>query len=309
MHDDDLRREFGTLLRSVRETAPPELPVIRHRLSRLRRRRVLTAGTSSVLATAAVVLTVVAVHPGPTAPSGSHSASTGQWWKAPYTVTTPVTTLVVTGNVATITVVGSQRSTTSVSVTMTYSHRAPTVTRQLTGRTLQLGGACPDNENCNVSITVQVPRASAARVTDSVGDISVSGLTGPVIATDDTGNISLTSLSGPATATDSVGDIYATNMISRRLTLQDDTGDISATMLTPPDSLQAVNSVGAIDIGLPGSASYRVNAPDDGGLTSVSATVPVSASSPYSITADDDTGSVSITTGKAGSADVTPGSL
>lgn len=305
MHDDDLCREFGTLLRSVRETAPPETLVIRHRLSRRRRRQALTAGMSSVLAVAAVALTVAAVHPGPGSanpgsasrgptaprPSGAHPASTGQWWQAPYTVTTPVTTLVVTGNVATITVVGSQRSTTSVTVTMTYSHRAPTVTRNLTGHTLRLGGACPDNENCTVTITVQAPRGIAARITDSVGDVSVAGLSGPV------------------TATDSVGDIYATNMTSRTLTLQDDTGDISATMRTPPDSLQASTSVGAIDIGLPGSASYRVNAPDDSDVNSVSVTVPVSASSPYSITADDDTGSVSITTRSAGSADVTPGSL
>jgi hypothetical protein len=87
--------------------------------------------------------------------------------------------------VVTITVAGSQRSTTSVSVTMTCSHRAPTVTRKLTGRTLQLGGACPDNENCNVSMTVQVPHGIAARVTNSVGDISVSGLTGPVTARHD----------------------------------------------------------------------------------------------------------------------------
>jgi hypothetical protein len=297
MHDDDLRREFGTLLKSIRQTAPPEIPVIRYRLSRLRRRRAMTAGMSSVAAVAAVALTVVAVRAGAGGPdprstelpqSGSHSASahprpasTGQWWKAPYTVSTPVTNLIVTADVDTVTVVGSQRSTTSVTVTVDSSRSSPSITRTLTGGTLQLAETCPNNESCDVSITVQVPRDITAQVTDSVGDISLSGLSGEV------------------TATNSDGDIDATNMTSRTLNLRDDTGDISATLLTPPDSLRAGNSVGAIDIGLPGSASYRVDAPSNFPGGPVHVAVRTSSSSPYSVTADDDLGSVSITTGAA----------
>lgn len=135
---------------------------------------------------------------------------------------------------------------------------------------------------------------------DSDGDIALTGLTGAVTATSDNGAIALSGLSGPVLATDSDGDITGTGLTSRRLNLQDESGGITVSLLAPPYSLRASNIDGDVTIGLPGTVSYRVSTPDSQGLADLSVTVPTSASSPYSVTASSDTGSVSIAAGPAG---------
>jgi hypothetical protein len=270
----------------------------------------IPAWITAVIVLAAVAVTAFSVHAAtasqPPAPrtgiSGIPSAKASPDAHPPrsFTVTTPVTSLDVTADVAAITVTGSQHGTTSVTVTTRYSPSPPVITHTVTGGALQVGETCPSgNGSCDVSIAIQVPRDVTAQVDDADGNVTMSGLTGTVTATSDTGTIALSGISGPVTATNSDGDIDGTALTSRGLTLRDDTGDITVSLLTPPSSLRATNSDGDVTIGLPSSVSYRISTPNSQGLASVSVAVPASKSSPYSVTASSDTGSVSIVPGSA----------
>lgn len=294
MRDDELRQELGSLLRPIREAAPPDLPVIRHRLTRLRRRRARSAGMSAVATVAAVAIGVVAVHAA-TGSAGSNRAAgaiatpdaaspvgNGYMSTTSYTVNSRITSLVVSGEVGSISVTGSQRATTSVTARLYYTTIPPTLIRSLSGSTLTLGYSCPIEVSCGVSFDVQVPRDAAVQAIDGAGGISLSGLAGKIDASDETGAIS------------------AANITSGSVTLWTDTGGISASLLAPPTALQANANVGAIDIGLPASDSYRVKTSTDIGGTNVS--VPVDRSSKYSITATTGTGAISIVTGSVASA-------
>lgn len=299
MHDDELRQELDSLLRPVREATPPELRVIRHRLTRLRRRRVSATGMSAVATAAAIVIGVVAVHAaaGPPGPAGSSSPAAASPAVAPgattgptpmgngyqsttsYTVSSGVTSLVVTGELGGISVTGGQRATTSVTATMYYTTTPPTLIRTLSGTTLTLGYSCPRDDSCGVGFDIQVPRTTVVRANESTGGINLSGLAG---------NIS---------ATDQIGAIRAVNLTSGTVSLRTATGGISASFLTPPASLDATVSIGAIAIGLPRDASYNVNASTGIGGTRIS--VPEDRSARYSITASTGTGGITIVTGAA----------
>ncbi len=132
MRDEDLREEFAAWLRRVREADPPGLPVIRRRLRRRRTRNAI-AGTTALAAVAAwpsrsarprtprlpagpqgttsplsqaSSIPVTSSSPRPV-PGGYQSSST-------YTVSGPVSTLVVSGGVGQVAIMGSQRSAVSV---------------------------------------------------------------------------------------------------------------------------------------------------------------------------------------------------
>src|SRR5689334_4226106 len=157
MRDEDLREEFAAWLRPVREADPPGLPVIRRRLRR--RRRSQAAGGAAALAAAAGIAIAVTTTSGaartPARPAGPSSSipvtmssprpvQGGYRMSASYTVSSPVGALVVDGGVGTITITGSPRSTVSVSEQVTFSHRPPAMTRDLSGKTLRLGYTCTD---------------------------------------------------------------------------------------------------------------------------------------------------------------------
>src|SRR5947209_123403 len=80
--------------------------------------------------------------------------------------------------------------------TLKWDKTEPIVSEVWTGDTLRVTATCPDGENCSVDFTVQVPASVAVQMNDSVGDISLRDLTGPVDVTLGTGNVDLAGLSG-----------------------------------------------------------------------------------------------------------------
>jgi hypothetical protein len=271
------------------------------------------------------------------APSTASTAIPATPRPAPFTVSSPITSLDVTAESAVVTITGSQGSATSVVATIQCSPKLPSITHAVIGGTLLIGESWPTTvgvENCTaLSITIRVPRGVKTQVNDADGDVAISGLTGPVNATSDSGTLTLSGLtgpvavsnsdgdigmtgltgavtatcdsgditmsgiSGPVLATNSDGDITGNGLTSRRLNLQDQSGSIAVSLLAPPYSLRASNSDGDVTIGLPGTVSYRVSTPDSQDLAELSVTVPTSTSSPYSVIASSDDGSVSIAAG------------
>jgi len=191
-----------------------------------------------------------------------------------FTVTAPVTTLVVHGGTGSITVTGTGRSTILVSQRASYSKTPPATSHVVSGTTLTLGYTCPAQLVCGMAYDVQVPRGVAVRAVTSAGAITLTSLAGPVTAQTTAGLISATGLSAPTAE------------------LKSNAGGINASFTAAPGSVHASTNVGPITISVPGSASYQIQTHTYVGTSTV--TVPRDAASPHAITASSDLGSITI---------------
>jgi hypothetical protein len=283
MREETLRAELEAVLRPIRETAPPPIPVLRRRL---RRRRVRTAigGTAAAAVSAVAVLAVwpmAAPHPpgtqvtatstasAPAPAPGEHEAITS------YTIPEPVSALTVTGHASAVTITASERSTVAVTEYRYYARTLPDTTHVVSAGTLSLNAVCADEQYCGVGYVIQVPRTVAVTVTILAGGIRLSGLSGPV------------------TASTGTGGIMASGLTSSTVTLHVDTGGISAGFTAPPDRLVATTQTGAVNIGVPGDVSYRVTAQAISSVVNVTG----SSTSRRTIIATATTGSVTVVPG------------
>ena len=223
------------------------------------------------------------VHAGsPVKTSGEASASPDSGISVPgthksatvYRISSPVSTVVVISHVGNITVTGGSGSSTSVTEQATYSRTRPDTTRTISGKTLTVTYTCPSQLVCAVAYAVQVPRGVTVRAQASAGTVRLSDLAGNV------------------TATAKVGIIYATGLSGSAVSLTADGGGISASFTAAPATLRAVARVGAVNLRVPGTVSYKVSADAHVGHADVG--VRQSSSSGHLITATTDVGSIKI---------------
>jgi hypothetical protein len=296
MRDEDLREEFAAWLRPVREADPPGLPVIRHRL-RLRRARQAAGGTAALAAVAGIAVAVSATLGSPRAPAGPQGTTSpltrassipattssprpvqgGSQTSSTYAVSAPVSTLVVSSGAGAVTITGSQRSTVAVTEQIQFSARPPAMMRTLAAKTLMLGYQCPHESLCAAAYDIQVPRGVAVRVVSETGEIRLS------------------SLAGTVTAGSGAGLISAAGLTSRTASFTTSQGEINAVFAAAPMTVHVATDQGAINLRVPGTVFYDVNAPP-GELDSAIVTVPRSSSSRHVIDATCKTGTLLIGT-------------
>lgn len=191
-----------------------------------------------------------------------------------FTVSGPVSAVVIHGGSGSIDVTGTSRSTVSVSQQVSYSKTPPNATHSLRGGTLTISYSCPVEIVCGVTYGIQVPRGVA--VTVSAG----------------AGSITLTSLTGPVSARAGAGLITASGLRSATASFTSNAGGVIASFTAAPRSLTANTNVGPITLTVPGSAAYRISTHTFVGSATV--TVHRSGSSAHSISASSDLGSISI---------------
>jgi hypothetical protein len=201
--------------------------------------------------------------------AASHTGATQN-----FTISAHITTLVINGNSASITVTGSNRRTILVSQQAYYSKKPPATARRVSGTTLTLSYSCPTEAICGVTYNVEVPRGMAVQAGSPTGSITLISLAGAVSAQTDAGFITATDLSSPS------------------VRLKSNAGGIIAAFSGVPGSVQASTNIGPISITLPGSASYKIDTHTYVGTSNVS--VRKSASSPHLISASSDLGSITI---------------
>jgi hypothetical protein len=194
-----------------------------------------------------------------------------------FTVSGPVTAVVINGGSGSIDVTGSSRSTVSVSQQVSYSKTPPSVTHSLHGGTLTISYSCPVELVCGVSYDVRVPRGVAATVSAGAGSIT------------------LISLSGTVSARAGAGLITAVDLRSAVASFTSNAGGVIATFAAAPRTLTANTNVGPITLTVPGSAAYRIATHTFVGSATV--TVRRSGSSAHSISARSDLGSISVSPG------------
>ncbi len=185
-----------------------------------------------------------------------------------------VTTVIINGGNGSIDVTGSGRATIGVSQQASYSKTPPVATHVVDGSTLTLSYTCPAELVCGVSYQLQVPRGVTVRASTGAGSIT------------------LTSLAGPVTARTSAGLITVVDMRSASSDLKSITGGIVATYSAAPATLNASTTVGPIALSVPGNVAYQISTHTLVGTSTVS--VRKSATSPHSVSASSDLGSITI---------------
>jgi hypothetical protein len=220
-------------------------------------------------APASAQASTISPSPGLSVP-GTHKSAIG------YRISSPVSTVVVISHVGDITVTGGSGTSTSVTQQATYSKTPPVTTRTINGKTLTVTYTCPSQVVCAVAYVVQVPRGVTVRAQASAGAVRLSGLAGNV------------------TATARVGFIDATGLSGSSVSLTTDGGGINASFTAAPATLQAVAHIGAINLHVPGTVSYKVAADARVGKADVG--VRQSSSSGHVITATTDVGAINVAT-------------
>jgi hypothetical protein len=191
-------------------------------------------------------------------------------------VSSPITGLVIQGNVGSVSIAGGDRSTVTITAHLVYRRGAPVITRRVTGGVLDLGSRCPSrSRGCRAYFDLTVPRGLDTTVRLDVGQIRLSDLSGTITASTGVGPIQASGLSGP------------------RVRLTTGPGMISAGFTAPPQQIFASSGVGSVTIRVPSGTAYRVTARTQVGSVRVS--VPRAAASSHVIQASTGTGTVTVT--------------
>ena len=148
------------------------------------------------------------------------------------------------------------------------------------GAELSLDGSCPvlGFGSCRASIVVHVPATTAVDVRSGTGDLTASGLSGPVRLETGSGDVTGDGLTGGAdlrTSSGDVdvrglrgevslktasGDVNAEDLGSAQVQAVSSSGDVVLDFLASPRDVDAATASGDVTVALPRGESYRVEA-------------------------------------------------
>jgi putative adhesin len=204
---------------------------------------VLSACTQQVRATgtpvpqAAVAEVARDVTVGPVAPRPGEPAPTEVTTEQ---VAGPVARLEVMTTAGRVVVRGSDAPGVSVTRSTYREPVAPEEAVRRDGDLLQIRSGCPQDETpaapCRIDYDITVPRATLVTLLATAGDLTTTGLSGPIAARSVSGTVLLDRHSSSSTVAESTS------------------GDIEVDLLTRPETLSATTV----------SGDLRVRAPDDG---------------------------------------------
>jgi DUF4097 and DUF4098 domain-containing protein YvlB len=148
------------------------------------------------------------------------------------------------------------------------------------GMTVRMNGNCPAISfgPCRASIVLHVPAGTRIEVRSGSGDLTASGISGPVRMETGSGDVNATGLTGDADLRTSSGDVNARGL-GGTITLRSASGDINAAELAAgtatavtssgdvelgfrlaPRDVDAATASGDVDVSLPRGQTYRVAA-------------------------------------------------
>ena len=162
--------------------------------------------------------------------------------------------------------------------------RAPRLRVDVNGADVRVHGGCGAVffNRCSATVTVHVPPATPVDVS-SRGDVSASGLSGPVRLSTSSGDVTagdvsgpaqlhtssgdvqVHDLSGPATLESSSGDVEADDLSSSTVRASTGSGDVDLVFATAPASADAETGSGDVNLLVPRSARYFVDAETSSG--------------------------------------------
>jgi hypothetical protein len=169
------------------------------------------------------------------------------------------------------------------------SFHAPKLRVDVNGSSVSVHGGCGPVwfDRCHASVIVYVPPGTAVEVSTRSGDVSASGLSGPVRLTAISGDISASGLSGPADLNSSSGDIdvhdlsgtaslaassgdvEGNRLSSRTVHARTGSGDVDLLFATSPHGVDAEAGSGDVSLLVPFGGRYAVDAETSSGDRSI----------------------------------------
>ena len=192
-----------------------------------------------------------------------------------YQIAERIDALVVDARAAAVTI-ESGDGPVAVTETYRYADDKPATTHRVDGSTLRLTdtGCRNDDVRCSVEFRVHLPAAARAEITAQAGAVKVTGLTG---------NVSVSTQAGAVEGRALGGDEV---IISTRA------GAADLEFAQVPSTVRAATEVGAIEVRVPGGASYAVDVQTTVGSSDVS--VQRDPASPHKIEVRTNVGAVKV---------------
>jgi hypothetical protein len=161
-------------------------------------------------------------------------------------VTGPVKRLEVTTEAGNVTVQGSDAAAVSVTRSIYRVPVAPQETVKHDGDLLHIESRCPQDNTptapCRIDYDITVPRATLVTLLAASGDLTSTGLSGPLAAKSVSGDVRLDEHRSTSTVAETTS------------------GDVEVHMLDRPQTLSATSVSGDVEVRVPDAGPYLVNA-------------------------------------------------
>jgi DUF4097 and DUF4098 domain-containing protein YvlB len=201
----------------------------------------------------------------------------------------PVREVTVTAGAGEILVVPTSRPEVRVDSSVKGSLHTPRLRAIKEGLAVRLDGNCPAISfgPCRASIVIHVPPDTVVDVRSGSGDLTASGLNGPVRLETGSGDVHATALNGDAdlrTSSGDVsvrslrgrtslktasGDVEAEDLGSEQVQAVTSSGDVELNFGTSPRDVDAATASGDVRVVVPRGAAYRVEADTGSGESDI----------------------------------------
>jgi hypothetical protein len=241
---------------------------------------------------AAVLLVVVVVGMG--AMHLLSQVATGTYERTT-TLTPPTERFTVTSDAGDVTLAPSTDGAVHVRTVVRYGLGEPELVEETTSAGVRLDATCSGllATHCDVDYVVELPPSFEVLVSGRAGDVTASGLTGPITVDRGSGDVALFDLAGPVDVTSRSGVISGRGLRSPAVRATTMSGDVQLELLEPPRAVAVDVGSGDIDIAVPATgAGYRVDARTASGEETV--LVPVDPTGASMIVADNRSGDIRI---------------
>lgn len=150
----------------------------------------------------------------------------------------------------------------TVSGSLSWTLRKPTVTQVWRGGRFLVGATCPKVNpfgSCEASIVIGIPAGTAVQAQAGEGSVSVIGLTGPLHLSATSGLVTVRNISGPAWISVTSGGVVArTGVRSQQFDAVTSTGQLIIDFSSRPRSVAIAIGAGSAVITVPPRARYRI---------------------------------------------------
>ncbi|OON76737.1 DUF4097 family beta strand repeat protein [Streptomyces tsukubensis] len=147
-------------------------------------------------------------------------------------------------------------------------------------------------KTCDVKHRIKVPRGVAVSVRGDDGHVRATGFRDALTISTEDGQVTVKDTTGSLDLRSDDGGVHALGVRSKRISASSKDGAVKIEAAVVPDRVNVTTDDGAIAIGLPKGASYRVSTTSVDG--SVDVAVPHDPSSPHRVTARTTDGKVSV---------------
>lgn len=164
------------------------------------------------------------------------------------------------------------------------------------GSTLRVHGTCPiiGSQWCWVKYTITVPSNVDVVVNNDDSRVTVSNIDGNVEVDADNGRVVLAGVSGTVVVNSDNGRVEGSGLSGSTADVSSDNGRVELSFTEVPDRVEARSDNGSIDIGLPDvEEGYNIDSSTDNGSEDVVG-IADNATSPHTVIATSDNGSVTI---------------